>query len=50
MVEIHQAQRFTATFDAPVRYELDGEVYDLEGTVLDIEAVPAALKVFVPAD
>jgi diacylglycerol kinase (ATP) len=49
MVEVRQAPRFTATFDTPVRYELDGDVYDLEGSFLEIEAVPAALSVFVPA-
>ena len=49
-VSIRTASRFTIAFDAPVRYELDGDVYDLEGTSLEIEAVPHALSVFVPAD
>jgi diacylglycerol kinase (ATP) len=48
-VSIRTASRFTVRFDAPVRYELDGDVYDLEGTSLEIEAVPQALSVFVPA-
>ncbi len=50
MVDIRQSSRFTASFDVPVRYELDGDVYDLEDTVLQIEAMPAALNVFVPPD
>jgi diacylglycerol kinase (ATP) len=49
-VDIRQAPRFTLSFDVPVRYELDGEVYDLEDRVLEIEVVPAALNVFVPAE
>jgi diacylglycerol kinase (ATP) len=49
-VRVRQSARFTVRFDAPVRYELDGEVYDLDGTTLEVEAVPRALSVFVPAE
>jgi len=49
-VRVRQAARFTVRFDAPVRYEIDGEVCALEGTTLNIEAIPRALSVFVPAD
>ena len=49
-VTIRTASRFTVRFDAPVRYELDGDVYDLEGTRLEIEAVPRALTVYVPVE
>ena len=49
-VSIRTASRFTVAFDAPVRYELDGDVYDLEGTTLEIEAVPGALSVYVPVE
>jgi diacylglycerol kinase (ATP) len=48
-VDIRQAPRFTIGFDAPVRYEIDGDVYDLDGTTLEIEAVARALDVFIPA-
>jgi diacylglycerol kinase (ATP) len=47
-VLISAAKRFTVSFDAPVRYEIDGDVYDMGGTSLEIEAVPRALSVFVP--
>lgn len=49
-VQVRQAARFAVRFDTPVRYEIDGDVYELEGTTLDIEAVPRALTVFIPAD
>ena len=49
-VRVRQAPRFTVRFDSPVRYEIDGEVYDLDGKTLDVEAVPRALSIFVPAD
>jgi diacylglycerol kinase (ATP) len=43
-----QAQRFSLSFEPPVRYEIDGEVYTHDGGVLSVEAVPRALDVFVP--
>ncbi len=49
-VTTRQAARFTLGFNSPVRYEIDGDVYQLEGTALSIEAVPHALDVFVPVD
>jgi diacylglycerol kinase (ATP) len=49
-VRVRTAPRFTVRFDKPVRYELDGDVYDLEGTTLEIEAVPRALSVYVPVE
>jgi diacylglycerol kinase (ATP) len=49
-VSIRSASRFAVSFDSPVRYELDGDVYDLEGTTLEIEAVPRALSVYVPVE
>jgi diacylglycerol kinase (ATP) len=48
-VGILQSPRFTVTFETPVRYEVDGEVFVLEGTSIEIEAVPKALNVFVPS-
>lgn len=48
MVEVRQAPRFVVTFDSPVRYELDGEVFTLDGPSLEIEAVKGALSVYVP--
>jgi diacylglycerol kinase (ATP) len=50
MVSTRSASRFAVSFDSPVRYELDGDVYDLEGTTLEIEAVPRALSVYVPVE
>lgn len=44
-----RAERFCLSFEAPVRYEVDGDVHTLDGTALTIEAVPRALDVFVPA-
>ncbi len=49
-VSMRSASRFTVRFDSPVRYEIDGDVYDLEGTTLEIEAVPRALNVYVPVE
>jgi len=49
-VRIRQAARFVVRFDTPVRYEIDGDVYELAGTTLEVEVVPRALSVFVPAD
>ncbi len=47
-VRIRQSEKFTIRFDEPVRYEIDGDVYELDGPTLDVEAVPRALNVFVP--
>jgi diacylglycerol kinase (ATP) len=49
-VSTRQAERFSLSFDFPVRYEIDGDVYTLEETTLSIETVPHALDVFIPAD
>lgn len=49
-VSVRQSSRFNLCFDAPVRYELDGDVYELEGSTLSVETVPRALDVFIPAD
>ena len=48
-VEIEQSASFEVSFDRPVRYEVDGEVYGSSGPLLRIESVPAALDIFVPA-
>lgn len=47
-VTVRQTPALRIRFDAPVRYEVDGEVYSLDGTTLQVEAVPDALTVYVP--
>jgi diacylglycerol kinase (ATP) len=47
-VSVRQARAFELVFDAPVRYEVDGEVYTLDGSSINVEAVPDALSVYLP--
>ncbi len=42
-VTIHSAGRFRFEFDAPVRFEADGDVFRTEGRTLDLEVRPGAL-------
>lgn len=49
-VATRQAPRFSLQFDGPVRYEVDGDVYELDGDTLSVEAVPRAIDVFVPVE
>ncbi len=42
-----QSPSFTVRVDGPIRYEMDGEVYDATG-VLTVESVPGALHVCTP--
>jgi len=49
-VTIRQSRRFRVAFAAPLRYELDGEVYAAASEALTIESVPAALELVVPED
>jgi YegS/Rv2252/BmrU family lipid kinase len=47
-VDVHTAPGFTMTFDSPVRFEIDGDVYASHTDVVQVEAVPRALQVVVP--
>jgi YegS/Rv2252/BmrU family lipid kinase len=49
-VLIEQSSSFDVSFAAPVRYEVDGEVYSSSDSTLHIESVPQALDVFVPSE
>jgi diacylglycerol kinase (ATP) len=49
-VTVSQGRSFRIAFEAPIRYEMDGEVYSSQADSLTIEAVPQALDVFVPAE
>ena len=44
-VRIVDGPRFTARFEAPVRFEADGDVFVLSGTELSVELLPRALEV-----
>ena len=47
-VEVRQTPSCLLSFRAPVRYEVDGEVYLSKESAITIESVPGALTVFVP--
>ncbi|MGQ0723308.1 MAG: diacylglycerol/lipid kinase family protein [Candidatus Eiseniibacteriota bacterium] len=47
-VEILTGDAFRVGFDAPIRYEVDGEVCTAGESPLVIRSVPAAIEVFVP--
>jgi len=42
-VEMRSNRRFRFEFDAPVRFEADGDVFRTEGAVLELEVKPGAL-------
>lgn len=41
--------RFVLGFEAPPRYEVDGDLWQAEGTEVEIEVAPNALSIVVPA-
>jgi diacylglycerol kinase (ATP) len=47
-VEILDAPGFRLEFDAPPRFEMDGEVRRASGPTLDVRVLPAALRVVAP--
>jgi diacylglycerol kinase (ATP) len=47
-VETRTGEEFRVGFDAPIRYEVDGEVCAAAVSPLSIRSVPGALEVFVP--
>ncbi|NJD18264.1 MAG: hypothetical protein FIA95_03145 [Gemmatimonadetes bacterium] len=48
-VEVLASQSFRLTFDAPPRFEMDGEVRQASAPVLDVRVLPSALRVIAPA-
>ncbi|HSW28889.1 MAG TPA: diacylglycerol kinase family protein [Longimicrobiales bacterium] len=48
-VEILDAESFRLSFDAPPRFEMDGDVRQASAPVLEVRILPAALRVVVPA-
>jgi diacylglycerol kinase (ATP) len=42
-VELRSAGRFSLEFGAPIRFEVDGDVFRTEGTTLELEVRPGAL-------
>ncbi len=44
-VSVVDGSHFTARFEAPVRFEADGDVFAIEGTELSVEILPGALEV-----
>jgi diacylglycerol kinase (ATP) len=47
-VEVRRGSHFAIDFEAPLRYEVDGEVYETSEGRLVVESVPAALELIVP--
>ncbi|MEZ5065854.1 MAG: diacylglycerol kinase family lipid kinase [bacterium] len=47
-VTIRHGARFEIDFQGPLRYEVDGEVFETSGSRLVIESVPGALEIVVP--
>ena len=48
-VEILDAESFRLTFDAPPRFEMDGDVRQASAPVLEVRVLPSALRVIAPA-
>jgi diacylglycerol kinase family enzyme len=48
-VEILDAASFRLEFDAPPRFEMDGDVRLAAEAVLDVRVLPGALQVVAPA-
>lgn len=44
-VSVVDGHRFSARFEAPPRFEADGDVFAIDGTELEIEILPGALEV-----
>jgi diacylglycerol kinase (ATP) len=47
-VDARAASRFRLQFPAPVRFEMDGDIYASEGSDLTVEVVKGALRVLAP--
>ncbi len=47
-VHTRRSKRFRVEFDAPPRYELDGDLWQAESNVVEVETLPNALKVMIP--
>lgn len=47
-VEVLDDHRFRVTFEAPPRFEMDGEVRVASGRTLEVSVLPAALRVVAP--
>ena len=47
-VSLRQDRDFAVRFDAPVRYEVDGDVHQSRAREVRVDAVPSALSVVVP--
>jgi len=50
--EVHPqaARRFDLTFPTPVRFEVDGDIYQGGEKILSVECLPSALRVLAPRD
>ena len=48
-VEILDAESFRITFDAPPRFEMDGDVRQASAPVLEVRVLPSSLRVIAPA-
>lgn len=48
-VELLSGRTFRLTFDAPPRFEMDGDLRIASSPVLDVRVLPAALRVIAPA-
>ena len=48
-VEILDARRFRLTFDAPPRFEMDGDLRQASTPVLEVRILPSCLRVVAPA-
>jgi len=48
-VHTRRSGRFTARFDEPPKYEVDGEVWQADGREVVVEVVPGALRIVAPA-
>lgn len=47
-VRTRRSKHFRVEFDAPPRYELDGDLWQAESPVVEVEAIPNALRVMIP--
>ncbi len=48
-VEILDAENFRLTFDAPPRFEMDGDVRQASSPILEVRVLPSSLRVIAPA-
>lgn len=47
-VHTRRSKSFRVEFDAPPRYELDGDLWQAESAVVEVETLKGALKVMIP--